>query len=164
MEPQTLGAHSDDNYLKLSKRYGLKGADLVGELRTVETTQENKPLQVFPNPRPGANYIISITTEEGTSLCPKTGQPDFWSLLVEYVPGDWVMEMKSFKLYIWSYRQECHFFEELTNLIFEDLVKVLEPIKLEVLCKFNARGGMKEVVSRSTINREEQYKRNSITE
>jgi len=105
-------------------------------------TQPSKNLDTFPNPHPDRDYIIEIECPEFTCLCPKTGQPDFASLVLEYVPDRLCVELKSLKLYIWSYRNEGHFHEDVTNRILNDLVAVLHPRYLRLRAKFNVRGGL----------------------
>lgn len=105
-------------------------------------TQPSKNLDTFPNPQPGRDYIIEIECPEFTCLCPKTGQPDFATLSLEYVPDRLCVELKSLKLYVWSYRDEGHFHEDVTNRILNDLVAVLHPRYLRLRAKFNVRGGL----------------------
>ncbi|WP_372522967.1 preQ(1) synthase [Sulfuricaulis sp.] len=106
------------------------------------STQPSKNLDTFPNPHPGRDYIIEIESPEFTCLCPKTGQPDFATLSLEYVPDRLCVELKSLKLYIWSYRHEGHFHEDVTNRILSDLVAVLQPRYMRLRAKFNVRGGL----------------------
>ena len=106
------------------------------------STKPSKNLDTFPNPQPGRDYIIEIECPEFTCLCPKTGQPDFASLSLEYVPDRLCVELKSLKLYVWSYRDEGHFHEDVTNRILDDLVAVLHPRYLRLRAKFNVRGGL----------------------
>src|SRR3989344_2391142 len=105
-------------------------------------TQPSKNLDTFPNPHPDRDYIIEIECPEFTCLCPKTGQPDFASLSLEYVPDRLCVELKSLKLYGRSYRDEGHFHEDVTNRILDDLVAVLHPRYLRLRAKFNVRGGL----------------------
>ena len=105
-------------------------------------TQPSKSLDTFPNPHPDRDYIIEIECPEFTCLCPKTGQPDFASLTLEYVPDRLCVELKSLKLYIWSYRDEGHFHEDVTNRILNDLVAVMHPRYLRLRAKFHVRGGL----------------------
>jgi len=106
------------------------------------TTRPSKNLDTFPNPHSDRDYIIEIECPEFTCLCPKTGQPDFASLSLEYVPERLCVELKSLKLYIWSFRDEGHFHEDVTNQILNDLVSVLRPRYLRLRAKFNVRGGL----------------------
>ncbi len=106
------------------------------------STRPSKTLEVFPNPKPARDYTIRIESPEFTCLCPKTGQPDFASLLLEYVPDQKCVELKSWKLYLWSYREEGGFHEDLTNRIVDDLVAALDPRYLRLTAEFNVRGGI----------------------
>jgi D-ribulokinase len=105
-------------------------------------SQPSKNLDTFPNPHPDRDYIIEIECPEFTCLCPKTGQPDFASLSLEYVPDRLCVELKSLKLYVWSYRNEGHFHEDVTNRILNDLVAVTHPRYLRLRAKFYVRGGL----------------------
>ncbi len=105
-------------------------------------TQPSKNLDTFPNPHPDRDYIIEIECPEFTCLCPKTGQPDFATLSLEYVPDRLCVELKSLKLYVWSYRNEGHFHEDVTNRILNDLVAVTHPRYLRLRAKFYVRGGL----------------------
>jgi D-ribulokinase len=105
-------------------------------------TQPSKNLETFPNPHPGRDYIIDIECPEFTCLCPKTGQPDFATLYLEYVPDRLCVELKSLKLYVWSYRGEGHFHEDVTNRILNDLVAAIQPRYMRLRAKFNVRGGI----------------------
>jgi 7-cyano-7-deazaguanine reductase len=105
-------------------------------------SQPNRDLETFPNPQPGRDYTIRIRVPEFTCLCPKTGQPDFAELLLEYVPGDTCVELKSLKLYVWSFRDEGAFHEAVTNRILEDLVAATRPRFMRLSADFNVRGGI----------------------
>ncbi len=109
-------------------------------------TQPTKNLETFPNPRPGREYEIAFEIPEFTCLCPKTGQPDFATIRIRYVPDELCVELKSLKLYIWSFRDEGHFHEDVTNRILDDLVRVLAPIRLSIEGDFAVRGGIHTVV------------------
>jgi len=113
------------------------------------STQPSKQLENFPNPSPGRRYEIRFETSEFTCLCPKTGQPDFATIKVNYVPGDRLVELKSLKLYLWSYRDEGIFHEAAANRILDDLVAALDPRWIEVEADFNVRGGIHTVVEAS---------------
>jgi 7-cyano-7-deazaguanine reductase len=102
----------------------------------------NKDLETFDNPQPGRDYTIRIEIPEFTCLCPKTGQPDFATILIEYVPNRSCVELKSLKLYIWSFREEGAFHEAVTNRILDDLVRVCAPNFMRVTARFNVRGGI----------------------
>ena len=112
-------------------------------------TQPSKQLEWFPNPRPGREYEIRFETPEFTCLCPKTGQPDFATLRIRYVPGERCVELKSLKLYLWSFRGEGHFHEDVTNRILDDLVELLAPLCMTVEGDFQVRGGIHTVVEAS---------------
>lgn len=99
-------------------------------------------LETFPNPNPERDYTIRIRVPEFTCLCPRTGQPDFAVLHVEYVPAERCVELKSLKLYVWSYRDEGAFHEAVTNRIVDDLAAVLAPRYLRLTAEFNVRGGI----------------------
>lgn len=99
-------------------------------------------LETFPNPTPDRDYTIRISIPEFTCLCPKTGQPDFAILDLEYVPDQECVELKSLKLYIWSYRDQGAFHEAVTNKILGDLVSVLSPKFMRLTAEFNVRGGL----------------------
>ncbi len=111
------------------------------------TTPASKQLETFPNPHPDRDYIIEITAPEFTCLCPKTGQPDFATLYLDYVPDKLCVELKSFKLYIWSYRDEGHFHEDVTNRILDDLVAAIAPRHMTVQTIWNVRGGITTTVT-----------------
>ena len=110
-------------------------------------TKPTKTLETFPNPEPRRDYTIAFTCPEFTCLCPKTGQPDFATIAIRYIPGRTCVELKSLKLYLWSFRNEGHFHEAVTNLIVNDLVKLLRPRFLEVVGDFFVRGGIHTVVT-----------------
>ena len=99
-------------------------------------------LETFDNPQPGRDYTIEIVCPEFTSLCPKTGQPDFGTLTFTYTPDRRCVELKSLKLYLQQFRNEGIFYEDVTNRIADDLVAVLEPRRLKLLAAFTARGGI----------------------
>ncbi len=105
-------------------------------------SKPSKDLETFDNPRPGRDYTIRIRVPEFTCLCPKTGQPDFAVIHIEYVPAARCVELKSLKLYIWSYRNEGAFHEAVTNQILDDLVRACEPHFMRVTAEFNVRGGI----------------------
>jgi 7-cyano-7-deazaguanine reductase len=99
-------------------------------------------LDTFPNPSPEWDYTIRIQIPEFTCLCPKTGQPDFAELTLEYVPDERCVELKALKQYIWSYRDEGAFHEAVTNQILRDLVRVTSPRFMRLTGNFNVRGGI----------------------
>jgi 7-cyano-7-deazaguanine reductase len=102
----------------------------------------SKELETFPNPTPERDYTIRIRVPEFTCLCPKTGQPDFAVLHIDYVPDRLCVELKSLKLYVWSYRNEGAFHEAVTNKILEDLVAACRPRFMRLTAEFNVRGGI----------------------
>ena len=102
----------------------------------------SKTLETFPNPQPDRDYTIRMRMPEFTCLCPKTGQPDFAVLNLEYVPAKTCVELKSLKLYIWSFRNEGAFHEAVTNRILDDLVKATEPSFMRLTAEFLVRGGI----------------------
>ena len=106
------------------------------------STQASKTLDTFENPNPERDYTIHIDTPEFTCLCPLTGQPDFATIEVAYVPGLRCLELKALKLYFWSYRDEGAFHEAVTNQILSDLVAAISPRFMRVTADFNVRGGV----------------------
>jgi 7-cyano-7-deazaguanine reductase len=106
------------------------------------STQPSKTLETFDNPQPGRDYTIRIRIPEFTCLCPKTGQPDFATLLIEYIPDEHCVELKALKLYVWSYRDEGAFHEAVTNRILDDLVAATSPRFMRLTAEFNVRGGI----------------------
>ena len=104
--------------------------------------QPSKALETFANPREGRDYTIRIRIPEFTCLCPKSGQPDFAEMLLDYVPDRLCVELKALKLYIWSYRNEGHFHEDVTNRILDDLVAAIHPKFMRLTAEFNVRGGI----------------------
>jgi 7-cyano-7-deazaguanine reductase len=115
-------------------------------MSTPPTTQPSKTLETFPNPKPERDYLIRFETDEFTCLCPKTGQPDFATIRIEYVADSLCVELKSLKLYLWSFRNEGGFHEAITNRILDDLVAVLRPRRVRVEGDFNIRGGIHTTV------------------
>lgn len=106
------------------------------------STQPSKDLETFSNPQPGRDYTIRITVPEFTCLCPKTGQPDFATIHIEYVPAGLCVELKALKLYMWSFRDRGAFHEAVTNEMLDDLVKAIAPNFLRIRAEFNVRGGI----------------------
>jgi 7-cyano-7-deazaguanine reductase len=109
-------------------------------------TRPSKQLETFANPRAGRRYEIRFETPEFTCLCPRTGQPDFATIRIRYVPDQLCVELKSLKLYLWSYRDEGAFHEDVTNRILDDLVRALSPLEIEVEGDFFVRGGIHTLV------------------
>jgi 7-cyano-7-deazaguanine reductase len=110
-------------------------------------SKPQKRLQVFVNPKPGRAYTIRYECPEFTCLCPRTGQPDFATFRIAYVPDKTCVELKSLKLYLWSFRDEGHFHEAVTNRILDDLVAAVRPLRMTIEGDFNVRGGIHTVVS-----------------
>ncbi|MET0053013.1 MAG: preQ(1) synthase [Candidatus Thiodiazotropha sp.] len=105
-------------------------------------SQPSKDLETFDNPRPERDYTIRISIPEFTCLCPKTGQPDFAEMTLEYVPDRLCVELKALKMYIWSFRDQGAFHEAVTNEILADLVRATEPRFMRLSAEFNVRGGI----------------------
>ena len=105
-------------------------------------SQPSRTLETFPNPRPGRAFLIAIDCPEFTCVCPKTGQPDFATIKVRYVPGEKCVELKSLKTYFWSYRDVGTFHEAVTQQILDDLVAALQPVWMRIEGDFNVRGGL----------------------
>ncbi len=110
--------------------------------QSVMSTQPGKALETVTNPAPERDYTIRLELPEFTCLCPKTGQPDFATLFIEYVPDRLCIELKSLKLYIWSYRDTGIFHEAAANMILADLVNASRPRFMRVKARFNVRGGI----------------------
>jgi 7-cyano-7-deazaguanine reductase len=105
-------------------------------------THPDRTLETFSNPAPGRDYTIRMSVPEFSCLCPKTGQPDFAHLKLEYVPDERCVELKSLKLYVWSFRDRGSFHEAVTNEILEHLVSATQPRFLRLTAEFNVRGGI----------------------
>lgn len=110
-------------------------------------TQPSKRLETFPNPNPDRDYEISFECPEFTCLCPRTGQPDFATIKICYIPDKICVELKSLKLYLWAYRNEGAFHEKVTNQILDDLVRATRPRSMMVTGDFYVRGGIHTVVT-----------------
>jgi 7-cyano-7-deazaguanine reductase len=104
-------------------------------------------LETFTNPHPGRDYVVQHTCPEFTSVCPKTGQPDFGTVRITYVPDGLCVELKSLKLYLQDYRTRGIFYEDLINVVLDDLVAAMRPRRLTVEGDFRARGGISSVVT-----------------
>jgi 7-cyano-7-deazaguanine reductase len=113
------------------------------------STRPTRTLETFPNPKPERDYEIHLEAPEFTCVCPKTGQPDFATLRLVYVPDRLCVELKSLKLYLWSFRDEGHFHEAVTNAILDDLVRALAPRRMKLEADFFVRGGIHTVVRAS---------------
>jgi len=105
-------------------------------------TQASRELETFPNPQPERDYTIRLRLPEFTCLCPRTGQPDFATLHIDYVPDARCVELKALKLYIWSYRHQGAFHEAVTNQILDDLVAACQPRFMRITAEFYVRGGI----------------------
>jgi 7-cyano-7-deazaguanine reductase len=106
----------------------------------------SKELETFANPRPERDYEIQMECPEFTCVCPRTGQPDFATIRINYVPDKLCVELKSLKLYLWSYRNEGAFHEAVINRILDDFVQACRPRRLTVIGDFNVRGGIHTTV------------------
>ena len=109
----------------------------------------SRELEAVPNPHPGRDYEIRCESPEFTCVCPRTGQPDFATVTITYVPDRSIVELKSLKLYLWSYRDEGAFHEDVTNRILDDLVAAVAPRRITVRTDWNVRGGIHTVVEAS---------------
>ena len=116
--------------------------DLSGLTLLGRDAKPSKKLETFPNHNPGRRYTVTLSTDEFTCVCPATGQPDFATITIKYIPDKRILESKSLKLYLWSYRNEGVFHEHVTNTICDDLVKALNPHWIEVTGAFKVRGGI----------------------
>jgi len=105
-------------------------------------TRPLKKLETFTNPRPARDYLVHVEVPEFTCLCPLTGQPDFATLILDYIADEKCVELKSLKLYIWSFRNEGHFHEDVTNRILDDLAAATQPRFMRLTAKFYVRGGI----------------------
>jgi 7-cyano-7-deazaguanine reductase len=111
-------------------------------------------VETFPNPAPHRAYTITHTCPEFTSVCPKTGQPDFATIELEYIPDKLCIELKTLKLYYFTFRNEGIFFEAVTNKILDDLAAACQPRWMRVTGRFNVRGGISSVVAAETGSRD----------
>jgi len=122
---------------KKTKKSDLDGLTLLGR-----DSKPTKELETFPNRHPERDYVVTLQTEEFTCVCPATGQPDFARLAVQYIPDKKIVESKSFKFYLWSFRDEGVFHEHVTNVILDDLVSALKPRWCKVTAECAVRGGI----------------------
>jgi len=132
----------------LTSENDLADLTLLGQ----DTTRPSKKLETFPNRHPNRDYTVTLRSEEFTCVCPATGQPDFATITIRYIPDNRIVESKSFKLYLWSFRNEGVFHEHVANVILDDLVDALEPRWCEILAEFSVRGGI-------TISVQAEYSR-----
>jgi 7-cyano-7-deazaguanine reductase len=112
----------------------------------MSTTPEGV-LDTFPNPHPGRDYLVAFDAPEFTCLCPLTGQPDFAHFFIEYIPDELCLELKSLKLYLWSYRDKGAFHEDVTNRILDEIVAAIDPRWVKIVGDWNVRGGIRTVVT-----------------
>lgn len=119
-----------------------KGNDLVGLTLLGDPVKPVRKLETFPNHNEHRDYVVTLQTDEFTCLCPKTGQPDFAKISIQYIPDKKIVESKSLKLYLWSFRNEGVFHEHVTNMILDDLVAALKPRWCKVSAEFAVRGGI----------------------
>jgi 7-cyano-7-deazaguanine reductase len=124
----------------------LESAAMLGYNVPMPTTP-SKELETFPNPRPGRDYEISMECPEFTCVCPRTGQPDFATIRIRFVPDQLCIELKSLKVYLWSFRDEGAFHEDVINRILDDLVRACRPKSMTVVGDFNVRGGIHTIVT-----------------
>ncbi len=122
----------------------LKGVNLLGKRENTPYPNTYNPaiLEAFVNKFPDNEYLVTLDCPEFTTLCPKTGQPDFGHIIIRYIPNNLLVESKSLKLYLFSFRENGDFHEDVTNIICRDLVQLMHPKYLEVLGLFNPRGGI----------------------
>lgn len=121
----------------------LDGVTLLGNTGVKYPTQyAPEVLETFINKHPGREYLVTFTCPEFTSLCPKTGQPDFAKIIINYIPRERMVESKSLKLYLFSFRNHGDFHEDCINIILNDLVKLMDPRYIEVRGLFTPRGGI----------------------
>lgn len=121
----------------------LEGVSLLGEKKTVYPTDyAPEMLETFVNKHPENEYLVTFNCPEFTSLCPKTGQPDFAKIIISYIPRERMVESKSLKLYLFSFRNHGDFHEDCVNIIMKDLVKLMDPKYIEVTGIFTPRGGI----------------------
>lgn len=117
-------------------------SDLKGLTLLRRGAKAVKKLETFPNHHPERDYVVTLHTDEFTCVCPATGQPDFARLTIQYIPDGRILESKSLKLYLWSFRDQGAFHEHVTNLVLDDLVRILAPRWCKVTGQFAVRGGI----------------------
>jgi len=120
----------------------MQKTDLDGLTLLRRDAKPTKKLETFPNHHPKRDYVVTLKTDEFTCVCPATGQPDFARLTIQYIPDKKIVESKSLKLYLWSYRDEGVFHEHVANVILEDLVSALKPRWCKITADFAVRGGI----------------------
>jgi len=127
---------------KMTRKEDLDGLTLLGR-----RSRPTKKLETFPNRHPERDYVVTLKTEEFTCVCPATGQPDYAKLIIEYIPDRRIVESKSLKLYLWSYRDKGVFHEHVANVILDHLVSTLKPRWCKVTADFAVRGGISITVN-----------------
>lgn len=136
----------------------LNGVNTLGSKKTeYKTTYDRTILERFENIHPDKDYLVKLNCPEFTSLCPKTGQPDFAKIYISYIPDKYLVESKSLKLYLFSFRNNGDFHEDVVNMIMEDLVELLAPKYIEVIGRFYPRGGI-SIHPVATYCKEDKYK------
>lgn len=130
--------NNTENPAKMTQKSDLDSLTLLGN----ESNKPSRKLETFPNRHANRDYTVTLTTDEFTCICPATNQPDFAKLTISYVPDKKIVESKSFKLYLWSYRNEGVFHEHVANVILDDLVAALRPRSCNVIADFSIRGGI----------------------
>jgi 7-cyano-7-deazaguanine reductase len=122
---------------KMTQETDLEGLTLLGR-----DSKPSRKLETFPNHHPARDYVVTLKTEEFTCVCPSTGQPDYARLTIQYIPDQSILESKSLKFYLWSFRDEGVFHEHVTNVILEELVSALQPRWCRITAEFAVRGGI----------------------
>jgi 7-cyano-7-deazaguanine reductase len=122
------------------KKNDLSGLTLLGQ--EGRAAKPSRQLETFPNRHPQRDYVVTLQTEEFTCVCPMTGQPDFARLKIQYIPDERIVESKSLKFYLWSYRNEGVFHEHVANRILDDLTAALAPRWCKITAEFSVRGGI----------------------
>ena len=126
----------------MGMRKDLNELKILGNKVHAPNDYDPSVLEAFPNLHPGRDYWVTFTAPEFTTLCPKTGQPDFATITISYIPSKSLVESKSLKLYLFGFRNHGDFHEDVVNVIYDDLVELLKPKYMEVYGKFAARGGI----------------------
>jgi 7-cyano-7-deazaguanine reductase len=125
----------------------MAGVSMANRQSKIQNQKSRGPVETFPNRHPGRDYEIKITAPEFTAVCPRTGQPDFATLTLTYVPDKACLELKSLKLYLQSYRNRGIFHEDVTNQILDDLAASCRPRRMTLVGEFNVRGGIYTTVT-----------------
>ena len=127
----------------MKKRNDLESLELLGKTARVPAQYDSSILEAFSNAHPDRDYWVVFTAPEFTTLCPLTGQPDYATIIISYIPRERMVESKSLKLYLFSFRNHGDFHEDCVNIIMKDLVKLMDPKYLEVTGLFTPRGGIR---------------------